>query len=87
MDPDDLQVDYQKYRDLFKIMLKNISLIKPIRTQFLQRISDEIESFNPQSTPLRRAEVCLLAVIEIHECIPGQLRDRNTPDNPYCALV
>lgn len=31
VDPDDLQVDYQKYRDLFKIMLKNISLIKPIR--------------------------------------------------------
>ena len=31
VDPDDLQEDYMKYRELFKIMFKNISLIKPIR--------------------------------------------------------
>lgn len=31
IDADDEQVDYQKYRELFKIMLKNIALIKPIR--------------------------------------------------------
>ena len=35
IEADDEQVDYQKYRELFKIMLKNIALIKPIRQQFL----------------------------------------------------
>jgi len=67
-------------------MLKNISLIKPVRDQFLQRIGEEIDSVSSQSD-IRRAEVCLLIVIELHECIPGALRDRNTPENPYCALV
>jgi len=44
IDPDDAQNDYEKYRELFKIMLKNIALIKPVRQPFLVRISQEIES-------------------------------------------
>ena len=31
VDADDDQTDYQKYRELFKIMFKNIALIKPVR--------------------------------------------------------
>ena len=36
---------------------------------------------------MRRAEVSLLIIIELQQCIPGELRDRNSPDNPYCRLV
>ena len=42
--PDDAQSDYQKYRELFSIILKNLSLIKPIRQQFLERINSEIQN-------------------------------------------
>jgi hypothetical protein len=31
IEPDDRQEDYQKFRELFKILFKNISLIKPVR--------------------------------------------------------
>ena len=44
VEPDDPQIEYQKFRELFKILLKNIALIKPVRHQFLQMISQEIES-------------------------------------------
>ena len=87
VDADDAQTDYEKYRELFKIMFKNIALIKPVRQAFLQRLSREIESIQIGTTPVNRAEVSLLAVIELHQCIPGEFRERNTPDNPYCALI
>ena len=35
VDPDDAQSDYDKYRELFKIMFKNIALIRPVRQAFL----------------------------------------------------
>ena len=87
IEPDDAQVDYDKYRELFKIMLKNIALIKPIKIQFFSRISQEIESIQIPATPVRRAEVSLLTIIELHQVIPGELRDKYTMENPYCALV
>ena len=31
IEPDDLQNDYDKYREILKVLLRNISLIKPIR--------------------------------------------------------
>jgi len=66
VDPDDAQLDYSKYRDLFTVMLKNIGLIKPIRPQFLHRISQEIEQIQVPLTPVRRAEVSLLTITELH---------------------
>lgn len=44
IEADDEQHNYEKYRELFGVMLKHIALIKPIRTRFLQLLAIEINS-------------------------------------------
>ena len=38
LEPDDRQEDYQKFRELFKVLFQNISLIRPVREGFLQML-------------------------------------------------
>ena len=44
VEPDDVQNNYQVYRELFNIIFKNLALLKLIRVQFLERINQEIQS-------------------------------------------
>ena len=47
-------------------MFRNIAVVKSVRNQFLQRIATEIEQIQVPHTSVRRAEVGLLVMIELH---------------------
>ena len=68
-------------------MLKNIALIKTIRPHFLDKLAKMIEAIQIGTTPVRQAEVGLMTIIEIHQVIPGELRDKHTQENPFYVLV
>lgn len=87
IEADDLQIEYQKYREVLKIILKNIALVKPCQQQFLQRIYETIDAVQPVSTPIRQAEVPLILMNEVHQCIPQEQREQSSDDNPYFALI
>lgn len=50
-------------------------------------LSQEIGQIQIGTTPVRRAEVPLFLMTELYQCIPGEFRDKNAPNNPYCALI
>ena len=66
VEPDDIQNNYQVYRELFNIIFKNLALLKLIRVQFLERINQEIQSVVIGTTSVRRAEVSLHIILELH---------------------
>ena len=44
VDPDDTQVEYQKYREALTVLLRGIGLVKPCTEHFLQRVYQEIDA-------------------------------------------
>lgn len=75
VDPDDEQENYIKYRELLKLLLTNLALIKPIHASLLQLIDEALSNTDIHKTPFRQAEVSLLLVHELYSAIKGVERE------------
>lgn len=84
----DYEEEFVKYREELVVnIFGNMATINAYVPTLLQALAELLQSIAPGTTSPAQAEVVLYLLYHLQSSIPGELREKATPDNPYCQLV